>query len=348
MNRSSATATVRPPAARPMSRRPTALAVWLTEHGETVDPPLKVARVGFRQSNITSVVTDSSGQQWLLIEPAPGRANKLDREANIMMMLAGSAVPLPRVVGSAASATGAPFMVMQNVSGSTITTEDDAHSLSPQRRNKLGIEMVALLAHLHSLDPAAAGLPRYRSPYLDRQIGRMSDIWALSGSISVHDAAWRAVRSRLLQRRPARQPRPMLLHGDFRLSNVMTHRGRVSAVLGWELCTAGDPMADLAWLLNDWRTRNEPAACVPTPTRAGGFTSRSKLIDTYAQLTGSSLEHLGYYRGFTSWRGATLLQNILIHDRAVEDGQAGAIAENFDHSIAALLTSAAKFLAEPR
>lgn len=348
MNRPSATATVRPLAARPMSQRPAALAGWLTDHGETVDPPVKVTRDASRQSNITSVVTDSSGQQWLLSEPAPGRTNTLDREANIMMMLAGSGLPLPRVIGSAATPTGAPFMVMQNAFGSAITTEDDARNLTPERRNKLGIEIVALLAHLHSLDPGAAGLPKYRSPYLDRQIGRMTDIWAQSGSISVHDAAWRAVRSRLLQCRPARQSRPMLLHGDFRLSNVMTHRGRVSAVLGWELCTAGDPMADLAWLLNDWRARNEPASCVPTPTRAGGFLSRSKLIDTYAQLTGSSLEHLGYYRGFTSWRGATLLQNILTYDRAVEDGQAGVIAECFDYSIATLLTLAAKFLAEPR
>lgn len=348
MNRSSSTATVRPLAARPISQRPATLAGWLTDHGETVDPPVKVTRDGSRQSNITSVVTDSSGQQWLLSEPAPGRANKLDREANIMTMLAGSGFPLPRVVGSAATPTGAPFMVMQSAYGSVIITEDDARNLSPERRNKLGIKMVALLAHLHSLDPAAAGLPKYRLPYLDRQIGRMTDIWARSGSISVHDAAWRAVRSRLLQRRPARQPRPMLLHGDFRLSNVMTHRGRVSAVLGWELCTAGDPMADLAWLLNDWRARNEPASCVPSPTRAGGFLPRSKLIDAYAQLTGSSLEHLGYYRGLTSWRGATLLQNILAHDRAVADDQTGVVAESFDHSIATLLSSAAKFLAEQR
>jgi aminoglycoside phosphotransferase (APT) family kinase protein len=347
MSRCSATVALRPRATRRMSQRPIALAAWLIDNGESVAPPLTVARVGSGRSKITSVVTDGAGHQWVMCEPGPGQANNLDREAHIMSMLARSGVPLPRVVGSGAARTGAAFMVMRRALGLPIITEDDARTLPVGQRYVLGIEMVAILARLHSLDPAAAGQPRYTSPYLDRQIARMTDVWTRWGSVSAHDSAWRAVRSRLLQRRPARQSRPMVLHGDFRLSNILTHRGGVSAVLDWELCTAGDPMADLAWLLDDWRSPDEPAICLPSPTRAGGFPSRSKLVDVYQQATGSSLETLGYHRGFAHWRGATLLQSILARGRAVQRYRTPVAAELFDDSIARLLTSAADFLVGP-
>jgi aminoglycoside phosphotransferase (APT) family kinase protein len=347
MSRRSATIAVRPRETRPMSNRRATLAAWLVDNGEAVTPPLTIVRVRSGRSNVTSAVTDCAGQQWVLREPIPAQGNKLDREANIMRMLAGKGVPLPRVIGSGATRTGAAFMVMRKAPGLPVITEDDARMLPAELRYALGIEMVTVLARLHSLDPAVAGLPRYSSPYLDRQIRRMTDVWERSGSISVHDSAWRAVRSRLIERRPTRQLRPMVLHGDFRLANVLTHRGRVSAVLDWELCTAGDPMADLAWLLDDWRTPDNSAICLPSPTRAGGFPSRSKLVDVYQQLTGSSLERLGYYRGFSNWRGATLLQNLLARDRAAQNCPTGIAAELFDDSIHRLLTSAVKFLAGP-
>lgn len=343
----SAKVAVRPRATRLMSGRPTALVAWLIEHGETVAAPLTLTRVALGQSNITSLMNDSAGRQWVLREPGPWQVNNLDREAHIMAMLAGRGLPVPRIVGSGTTRDGAAFLVMQRASGLPISTEDDARRVPPDLRQALGIEMVDVLARLHSLDPAAAGLPRYRSSYLDRQIARMTDVWTRSGSMSEHDSAWRAVRSRLLQRRPARETRAMVLHGDFRLSNVLVHRGRVSAVLDWELCTAGDPMADLAWLLDDWRAPDEPPICIPSPTRAGGFPSRREVIDVYQRMTGSRLRGLGYYRGFSNWRGATLLQRIVARDRAVDNDRTPVAAELFDDSIARLLASAAKFLTGP-
>jgi aminoglycoside phosphotransferase (APT) family kinase protein len=127
------------------------------------------------------------------------------------------------------------------------------------------------------------------------------------------------------------------MHGDFRLSNLLVHDGQITAVLDWELCTVGDPLADLAWLLDDWRSPDEPAISMPSPTRAGGFPSRAELIETYRDETGFLLDRLGYYRGFTQWRAASLLQGVLTRRRLGVMGTHGAMdLELLDDSIAVL------------
>jgi aminoglycoside phosphotransferase (APT) family kinase protein len=329
-----------------MCTRPRAVSAWLTEHGEAVSGTVAIRRVGMGQSNITSIVTDAEGREWVLREPPPGtksgRAHDVTREAGIIAALADSGVPVPRVVG-----VGAAFFMMERMAGTPLESEDDARAIDPSRRHELGLQVITTLARLHKLAPQRVGLDAPTTPYVERQIRRASDAWLRVGSGCVHDPAWRAVRARLVERRPEQHGPTVVMHGDFRLSNLLVNDGRITAVLDWELCTIGDAMVDLAWLLDDWRSPDEPAISMPSPTRAGGFPSRAELIEVYRNETGFSVDRLGYYRGFTQWRAASLLQGVLTRRRAGVMGTHGAIdLDRLDDSIATLLSSAAAKLQE--
>jgi aminoglycoside phosphotransferase (APT) family kinase protein len=331
---------------------PAAVSAWLRSHGERVVGDVTIARVGFGQSNITTIITAADGGEWVLREPPPGghaqSAHDVAREARIVSNLADSGIPVPRVIGSGTTPGGAGFFVMERVSGSPLESEDDAAELSTQQRRELGLQVIRTLARLHTLDPAAVGLSDLGrptpAPYLERQIRRMSATWDRVGLATGHDAVWHEVRTRLGDGLPA-PAATVIMHGDFRLSNLLVQSSHITAVLDWELCTLGDPLADLAWLLDDWRQPNDDAISMPSPTRVGGFPDRPAMIDEYRRLTGFSVDRIAYYRGFTQWRAATLLQGVAARRRSGVLGTHGQLDLNLlDHSIATLLAGAASDL----
>jgi aminoglycoside phosphotransferase (APT) family kinase protein len=327
------------------------VASWLSNHGETVRGPVTIKRIGFGQSNITSVVRDLAGREWVLREPPAGNrqgnAHDVHREARIIAGLAASAVPVARVVGTGTTRDDRIFFVMERVAGKPLESESDAAALTTSQRYDLGIQLITTLARLHQTAPESVGLTVPLTPYVPRQIRRVGDAWLRVGSDSEHDSAWRAVRLRLLDRQPVGQNPPVIMHGDFRLSNVLVDAGAITAVLDWELCTIGDPMVDLAWLLDDWRSPADPAISMPSPTRAGGFPTRAELIDCYTSVTGFDTVRLNYYRGFTQWRAASLLQGVMARRRSGAMGEHGALdLVQLDASIATLLASAAEHLKE--
>jgi aminoglycoside phosphotransferase (APT) family kinase protein len=331
---------------------PAAVSAWLRSHGERVVGDVTIARVGFGQSNITTIITAADGGEWVLREPPPGghaqSAHDVAREARIVSNLADSGIPVPRVIGSGTTPGGAVFFVMERVSGSPLESEDDAAELSTQQRRELGLQVIRTLARLHTLDPAAVGLSDLGrptpAPYLERQIRRMSATWDRVGLATGHDAVWHEVRTRLGDGLPA-PAATVIMHGDFRLSNLLVQSSHITAVLDWELCTLGDPLADLAWLLDDWRQPNDDAISMPSPTRVGGFPDRPAMIDEYRRLTGFSVDRIAYYRGFTQWRAATLLQGVAARRRSGVLGTHGQLDLNLlDHSIATLLAGAASDL----
>jgi aminoglycoside phosphotransferase (APT) family kinase protein len=331
-----------------MCDQPAALAAWLRAHGEPVAGEVGVARVGFGQSNITTVVSADGGGEWVLREPPPGShaqsTHDLGREARIVACLADSGIPVPRVIGTGVAPGGNCFYVMERVAGAPLESEADAAALSPDQRRDLGLLVIETLARLHMIDPAAVGLSelarKSQTPYVGRQIRRLSDSWDRTGSRSAHDQAWRSVRTRLDAGLPHLAP-TVLVHGDFRLSNLLVQGADITAVLDWELSTLGDPLADLAWLLDDWRQPGEPATAMPSPTRAGHFPDRPELIDVYCRMTGFAVDRLGYYRGFTQWRAATLLQGVAVRRASGSLGAHGDLdLDELDDTIAALLAAA--------
>jgi aminoglycoside phosphotransferase (APT) family kinase protein len=324
------------------------LSEWLRAQGEQVVGEVRVARVGFGQSNITTVVSAEDGREWVLREPPPGAharsAHDVTREARIMACLADSGIPVPRVVGTGVSPGGTDFFVMDRVAGSPLESESDAAELSPRQRRDLGMQVVDTLARLHVIDPAAVGLSdlarKSQTPYVGRQIRRLSASWDRTGRRSAHDQAWHTVRTRLDATLPPSPP-TVLVHGDFRLSNLLVQGAGITAVLDWELSTLGDPLADLAWLLDDWRQPDEQAISMPSPTRAGHFPDRSELVDIYCRITGFNVDRIGYYRAFTQWRAATLLQGVAVRRSSGALGTHGQLdLVQLDETIATLLSAA--------
>ncbi|MGQ4618646.1 phosphotransferase [Nocardia sp. R7R-8] len=299
---------------------------WLAERTE-VRGALRIERIGIGQSNITSLLRDEAGECWVLREPPPGKhdptAHNVLREAGILNALVGTGIPVPAVIGTSEEG---PFYVMTRMAGGALESEKDADALSLDERAALGRGVIEVFARLHSLDPAAVGLGDLgpRTEYLPRQIRRAIRSWSQWSDQSAHDAAWQNVRS-LLEQNVPRQQRLVITHGDYRLSNVLVDNGRITAVLDWELATLGDPLADLAWLLDDWRGPDEPRISLPSPTQAGGFPNRSDLIETYCAATSLDASRIGYYRAFTHWRAATLLQGVLLRRRSGAMGAHGSL-----------------------
>ncbi|MBN9636695.1 MAG: phosphotransferase family protein [Actinobacteria bacterium] len=332
-----------------MWTQPAALAQWLARHTDCVTPPVAVDRVGIGQSNITTIVTDAAAREWVMREPPPGdtatKAHDVLREAHILSALANTDVPVPRVIGTGESPTGSPFLVMDRVPGSPLESEDDARTLTASQRRALGVSVAEALGRLHRIDPSALGVAASSSPYLVRQMRRISAAWDHVRAVSRHDGNWEAVRAGLTQQLP--QPSPaVVMHGDYRLSNLLIADGHITAVLDWELCTIGDPFADLAWLLDDWRPSEEPAIVMPTPTRAGGFPNRDEMVEVYRAVTGFRIDDLDYYRAFSQWRAASLLEGVRARRRAGSMGSHAAIdLDELEDSIGVLLASASSHLA---
>ncbi|GAB3385430.1 phosphotransferase family protein [Amycolatopsis echigonensis] len=320
------------------------LADWLAGLVPELSPPVEVHRVGAGQSNVTCLVRDHDGREWILRRPPAGAhdrtAHDVHREARILRALAVSPVPVPTVVATGQDEAGVdgPFYVMERAQGEVLETEAEAEGLSRSDRLLISGHVAEVLVTLHSLTPLDVGLHALGRPdgYLERQIRRTERNWAMWDAAGAAAAEWAECRRRLTKRIPCQQ-RTSIAHGDFRLSNLLVEQGRVTAVLDWELCTLGDPLADLAWLVDDWKGPEDPAIVMPSPTRAGGFHHRDRLVDAYAAATGLDVSELPYYRAFTHWKAATLLQGVVFRRRG------GALANHGSVDIADL-ESTIKFL----
>lgn len=332
-----------------MWQRPGLVADWLQQNGQEVRLPLTISRVGFGQSNITTLIADADELEWVMREPPPGEAvataHDIKREATILRRLSTSGVPVPRVIGTGDGPSGSPFLVMNRVPGAALETEAEARALTPAQRHALGISVAETLGRLHRLDPTSLGVNVSRTPYLLRQLRRVAASWDLHGRADIHDASWERVRSGLADELPG-QSTPVIMHGDFRLSNLLVREGVITAVLDWELCTVGDALADLAWLLDDWRAPADPRIVMPSPTRAGGFPDREEMVTVYRDVTGFDVSNLDYYRAFSQWRAASLLQGVLARRQAGAMGSHGEVDPAALHSsIDSLLSSAMHHLA---
>ncbi len=292
--------------------------------------PLQGELISGGRSNLTYSLTDGHGH-WVLRRPPLGHvlatAHDMAREYRVMAALEPSDVPVPRMVALAGDdVIGVPFYVMNFVAGSILRSPDHLRPYSGQGALDIADELVAVLARLHALDPAAVGLGELGRPagYLERQLKR----WAgqLEKSNSRDQSALHTLHANLSARLPSTQ-REGIVHGDYRLDNVVMGADlKVSAVLDWEMATLGDPLADLASTLIGWdglAGLNSPIAAVPGEVE--GFPTSERLQQTYASVTGWDLSELPWYMGFAFWRMAAILEGI--HFRTA---QGLTVGEGFD------------------
>jgi aminoglycoside phosphotransferase (APT) family kinase protein len=292
------------------------VAAWFAEHVPGVVPPLRFTRFPGGRSNLTYRVDDATGRRWVLRRPPLGSrletAHDVGREQRVMQALHGSAVPVPRVLGSATQGPDrAPFFVMEYVDGLAVRDGVDAALLPTQARAAASTALVDVLAALHAVSPPAVGLGELGrgGGYVERQLAR----WHRQVHAAGRDDTARldAVHERLVATVPSQRV-STLVHGDYRLDNcVLDRAGAVCAVLDWELCTVGDPLADLGLLLVYWSAAEDGLPLDPfPPTVLDGFATRDELARRYADRTGRDLSRLGYYTALGYWKIACILHGI--------------------------------------
>ena len=290
---------------------------WLEEHAPGVAPPLRFSLIAGGRSNFTYTVTDSAGLRFVLRRPPLGpllpSAHDMGREHRIIAALAGSAVPVPPIVGLCTdeSVTGAPFYVMRFVDGLILREPQSVEPVPEPVRTAAAESLVDTLAALHDVDPDAVGLGDLgrRDGYVERTLRRWRGQWEKSKTREI--PLVEEVAERLAAGIPAAGP-ARIVHGDYRLDNTLVSPddGSVQAVLDWELCTLGDPLADVGMLLVYWAEPDDEFAAVWSATTCPGFPGRKDVAARYAAASGRDLSEIDYYVALGYWKIATILEGV--------------------------------------
>jgi aminoglycoside phosphotransferase (APT) family kinase protein len=298
-------------------------------------PAVEVVAGG--RSNLTYFVTSPAGSVVLRRPPLRGvrpTAHDMTREHRVLSALVDTPVPVPRplLLCTDTDVLGAPFYVMERVTGVIArSTLPDGYATEPADRAAMTGALVDVLADLHAVDPTQLGLDGFGRPhqYLNRQLKRWAGEWQVlhTGELAAVDA----LAAELIDRAPVDAPAGPVVHGDYRLDNVVldpADPGRVAAVLDWEMSTLGDPLADLGLLVVYW----QPAAAAtvtPSVTHLPGFPGRSAVVARYAERTGRDVTALPWYVAFGFFKLAVVVAGIVARQRA------GAMADNSDDGLGA-------------
>jgi aminoglycoside phosphotransferase (APT) family kinase protein len=299
------------------------VSAWLSDNIEGVQAPFTVELIAGGRSNLTFRVVDANGRELVVRRPPTGQvlatAHDMAREYRIIAAVGQTGVPVPPAYGlcTDVEVNGAPFYVMGFSPGVVLDSAERAERLPMELRVPASEHLIDVLADLHAVDIDAIGLGDLakREGYIERQVRRWTTQWENSKSREL--PAIDEVARRLGERIPT-QHGVSIVHGDYRFGNCITdvERGRISAVLDWELCTLGDPLADVGYLGVYWSDGSDGTLRANDPTPAGGFLSYSDVIERYATRTGRDLADIGYYVAFSCWRLAVISEGVHARYRA--------------------------------
>jgi aminoglycoside phosphotransferase (APT) family kinase protein len=294
-----------------------AVSAWLAANVAGAAPPFRFERLPGGHSNLTYRVTGGNGQVFVLRRPPEGEllpsAHDMGREYRAISALGPTPVPVPPALGFCddLGVTGARFYVMGFVEGRVLHEEQDALDfLDEAGRRRAGESLAEVAAALHAVDVEAAGIADLgrHDGYLARQLKRWYGQYQASRGATplvdeLHDA--------LVDRLPPQQ-RVSLVHGDYRLGNCITAAtGDIAAVLDWEICTLGDPLADVGYLLATWREPGDEFHTTATsPSTAPGFPDRAALLAHYAARTDLDCSAMPTYVAFSHWKLACINQGV--------------------------------------
>ncbi len=277
---------------------------------------LQVSRIPGGQSNPTFFVT--LGERRLVLRKQPAgallpSAHAVDREYRIMTALASTDVPVPKTIlfCDDRSIVGTPFYVMERVEG-RIFSEYVLQGVAPGERQRMYASFAETLARLHNIDPAAIGLADYGKAgnYFSRQIARWTRQWQLSQTRP------NAHIERLIDWLPRHIPEDeetSIVHGDYRIGNVMFHarEPRIVALLDWELSTLGHPLADLAHSCIAWHSLPEEyGGLLALDHAALGIPAERDYTAAYYRVARHPARMTHFHLAFALFRFAVIFEGI--------------------------------------
>jgi len=310
---------------------------WASTALPDTTAPFAAEVIAGGQSNITARVRDDAGHELVVRRPplhgVLPTAHDMGREHRIIAALGPTPVPVPVAIAYCddADVIGAPFYVMSYVDG--IVLHDDATAvaeLDTSARAHSGESLVDALVALHAVDVDAVGLGDLarRDELVARQLKRWHAQFEASKTREV--PAVDRVHALLAARIPP-QTESTVVHGDFRLGNcIVDQRGEIRAVLDWEICTLGDPRADVGYVLATWAEPGDPLrADDHNPTLAPGFTTRDALLARYAERSHRDVDAIPYFVAFSFWRLACILEGVLARHLSGARGEGGVDLDYF-------------------
>jgi aminoglycoside phosphotransferase (APT) family kinase protein len=305
---------------RPEEQLDTAhLEPYLREH-LPVHGDFTLRQFGGGHANLTYLVRFGDDEYVLRrppLGPVADRAHDMRREHSVLSKLYAvfSLAPQSYLLCTDQEIIGADFVIEERKHGIAIRRD------LPERlagdtafAQRLGKAIVDTLAELHRVDVPAAGLSEIGHPdgYVTRQLDGWEKRWNAAQTSDTIDAspllAW-------LRNRLPPSPAATLVHNDFKLDNMLLdaqNPAKIVALLDWDMCTYGDPLMDLGYVLALWPEVNDPKEfrAWGMPTWRDGFPSRRDVITRYAAATGFDVSHVAWYHIFNIFRFAAILQQI--------------------------------------
>jgi aminoglycoside phosphotransferase (APT) family kinase protein len=249
--------------------------------------------------------------------PVPPRAHDMARECRVLAAVHPHfpLAPKPLLLCEDTSVIGSVFFVMERRRGIVIrTAEPPSIAGNIDLRRRISTSIVDTLADLHQVDVAAHGLASLGKPagFVDRQIRGWTERW--HGSMTSELPEMEALAGWLHARIPSDPPRPSLVHGDYKLDNVMLDERdpqRLTGVFDWEMSAVGDPLVDVGILLCYWvhvASSGDPA--IASVTAQPGWYGREEILDRYASRSSAALDNVALYEVFAIFKLAVVIQQI--------------------------------------
>jgi len=289
------------------------------------------------KSNLTYRITDGAST-WALRRPPLAHvlptAHDMTREYRVISALKDSPVPVAPALALCvdASVLGAPFYLMGFVDGVVLDKPKVLRELAAEDAANACELLMDTLVALHEIDPEGVGLADFGRPdgFLARNVNRWHQQWQASETRPL--AELDAVLTRLTNQLPE-QSAPGIVHGDYRLTNVMFAPDieRIAAVVDWEMATLGDPLTDVGLLVVYQELAAQGDAVMPTMRPDQGFLTADEMVDRYAARSPRRLDALDWYVGFGYFKLAVVAEGI--HHRYLAGKTVG---EGFDHFGAAV------------
>ena len=296
---------------------------WLDPLVGGVQGALRAAVIAGGRSNLTYVIADDA-REWVLRRPPLAHvlptAHDMEREFRVISALGPTEIPVPHTIGlcTDTEVLGVKFYVMERVLGHVIRENlPDDYPDTPQTRAELSRVLIETLGRLHAIDPADVGLENFGKPagYLERQVKRWWQQWEFSKTRELPEME--ELRRRLEAGLPEQGP-PGIVHGDYRLDNVIFAAGdpsRIRAILDWEMCTQGDPLADLGLLMVYWSDPTDSTELVKAMTlvpitQQAGFLTRAELVRAYDATNDRDLSKLDWYTCLGYYKLAIVAEGI--------------------------------------